>query len=101
MDELDYRCSRFCRLLGNPVVYQMASYLAERDASTPAELAKATRRSVQTISTHLAKLRSADVVRYETAGGRTRYWLKSPNELRALFRSLKQVVRTTARLPAR
>jgi len=51
----------------------------------PARLAKMTGRSVQTISGHLAKLRTADVVRYETEGGRTRYWVKRIKEIRDIL----------------
>lgn len=38
---------------------------------------------------HLAKLRAADVVRYEAAGGRIRYRLKHPKEMREIFSALR------------
>jgi hypothetical protein len=38
---------------------------------------------VQTISTDLAKLRTADLVRYDSDGKNVRYWLKHRGETRA------------------
>ena len=72
MDEKRYRESRLCRLPGNPMIILL-------DASgpmTPSMLAKLASRSVQTVSGHVAKLRAADIVRYDTAGKQVRYWLK-------------------------
>jgi DNA-binding transcriptional ArsR family regulator len=69
MDEKHYRESRLCRLLGNPIVYQVVTLLDTGGAMTPSKLAKLIGRHVSTISIHLAKLRGADVVRYDTPGG--------------------------------
>jgi hypothetical protein len=41
MDEVDYRQSRICRLLGNPVVYQLIVLLEIGGSMTPSKLAKA------------------------------------------------------------
>ncbi|MGH7775410.1 MAG: ArsR/SmtB family transcription factor [Candidatus Binatia bacterium] len=98
MEERRYRESRLCRLLGNPVVYRIVLLLAQRGQQTPSRLAKMTGRSVPTISGHLAKLRTADVVRYETAGGRTRYWLKHLEEMKAVLRVLSRAVKVSTRL---
>jgi DNA-binding transcriptional ArsR family regulator len=98
MQEIKYRESRLCRMLGNPVVYRMAVLLAQRGPLTPSELAKMTGRAVQTISGHLATLRVGDVVRYETARGRTRYWLKHPRQMRGLLGALRRTVRASAKL---
>jgi len=68
MDEVRYRESRVCRLLGNPVVYQLVLFLESGGPLTPSKLAKIAGRSVQTVSGHLAKLRAADLVRYDTNG---------------------------------
>ncbi len=57
-----------------------------------------TGRSVQTISGHLAKLRTADVVRYETEGGWTRYWVKPIKEIRDDLESLKRAVGASSKL---
>jgi hypothetical protein len=98
MDETRYRESRLCRLFGNPVVYQMVVLLENGGASTPGKLAKLAGRSVQTVSGHLAKLRAADMVRYDTAGKEVRYWLKHRGETRALLRSLEKVVHASGKL---
>jgi predicted transcriptional regulator len=73
MDEVRYRESRLCRLLGNPVVYQLVVLLKEEGVLTPSRLANLAGRSVQTVSGHLAKLRAADIVRYDSAGKEVRY----------------------------
>jgi len=63
MDERRYRESRLCRLLGNPIVYQLVLLLDAGGPLTPSKLAKLIGRQISTISIHLAKLRNADVVR--------------------------------------
>jgi predicted transcriptional regulator len=73
MDETRYRESRLCRLLGNPVIYQLVVLLENGGPMTPNNLAKLAGRSVQTVSGHLAKLRAADSVRYDSAGKEVRY----------------------------
>ena len=99
MDERRYRESRLCRLLGNPVVYQLVVLLEGGAALTPSKLAKFTGRSVATISIHLAKLRSADVVRYDSRGRQVHYWLKHKAEMRGLLKMLEKVVGTSVKLP--
>ncbi len=98
MDEDRYRESRLCRLLGNPVVYQLIVLLDRGVALTPSKLAKAAGRSVQTVSSHLAKLRAADVVRYDTAGKEVRYWLKHKGETRGLLTALEKVVKAASQV---
>jgi DNA-binding transcriptional ArsR family regulator len=83
MDEIKFRESRVCRLLGNPVVYQLVLFLENGGPLTPSKLAKFAGRSVQTVSGHLAKLRAADLVRYNTDGKQVRYWLSSTSVKRA------------------
>jgi DNA-binding transcriptional ArsR family regulator len=98
MDESKYRESRLCRLLGNPVVYQMLVLLNDGGALTPSKLAKMAGRSVQTVSGHLGKLRAADLVRYDTVGKEVRYWLKHKGETRELLRALGKVVHASSKL---
>ena len=98
MDETEYRESRLCRLLGNPVIYRLVILLEKGSPMTPSKLARLTERSVQTVSGHLAKLRAADIVRYSTAGKEVRYWLKHHVETRALLKSLEKVVHASAKL---
>ncbi|HXG51491.1 MAG TPA: winged helix-turn-helix domain-containing protein [candidate division Zixibacteria bacterium] len=99
MDEAKYRESRVCRLLGNPVVYQLVLFLDNGGPLTPSQLAKHAGRSVQTVSGHLAKLRAADLVRYNTDGKQVRYWLKHKRETGRLLRALEAVVRSASKLP--
>ena len=55
-------------------------------------------RSVQTVSSHLAKLRAADIVRYDMTGKEVRYWLKHHGETRALFKALEKIVHPSGKL---
>jgi DNA-binding transcriptional ArsR family regulator len=98
MDEKRYRESRLCRLLGNPIVYQVVVFLDMGGPATPSKLAKLIGRHVSTISIHLAKLRSADVVRYDTSGKTVRYWLKHKNEMKGLLKMLERVVDASAKI---
>ena len=98
MDEKRYRESRLCRLLGNPIVYQLVVLLDAGGPLTPSKLAKLIGRQISTISIHLGKLRAADVVRYDTSGKETRYWLKHKSEMKGLLRMLEKVVDASAKL---
>jgi hypothetical protein len=51
-----------------------------------------------TVSIHLGKLRVADVVRYDTSGKETRYWLKHKSEMKGLLKMLERVVDASAKL---
>jgi predicted transcriptional regulator len=98
MNESEYRESRLCRLLGNPVVYRLVVLLDHHGPTTPSGLAKLAGRSVQTVSGHLAKLRALDVVRYDSAGKEVRYWLKHRGETRGLIKALEKLVRASGKL---
>jgi DNA-binding transcriptional ArsR family regulator len=98
MDESRYRESRVCRLLGNPVVYQLVLFLETGAPLTPSKLAKIAGRSVQTVSGHLAKLRAADLVRYDTDGRQVRYWLKHKRDTSKLVKALETIVHSSSKL---
>jgi DNA-binding transcriptional ArsR family regulator len=98
MEEKRYRESRLCRLLGNPVVYQIVLLLDAGGPLTSSKLAKLIGRQVSTVSIHLGKLRAADVVRYDTSGKETRYWLKHKSEIKGLLRMLERAVNVSAKL---
>ena len=98
MEEKRYRESRLCRLLGNPVVYQIVVLLDAGGPLTPSKLAKLIGRQVSTVSIHLGKLRAADVVRYDTSGKETRYWLKHKSEMKRLLNMLERVVGASEKL---
>jgi DNA-binding transcriptional ArsR family regulator len=98
MDEIKYRESRVCRLLGNPVVYQLVLFLESGAPLTPSKLAKISGLSVQTVSGHLAKLRAADLVRYDTDGKQVRYWLKHKRDTSKLLKALETIVHSSSKL---
>ena len=62
------------------------------------QLAKLAGRSVQTVSGHLAKLRAADVVRYDSVGKEVRYWLKHPGGTRVPLKALERVVHAAGKV---
>jgi DNA-binding transcriptional ArsR family regulator len=97
MEEKRYRESRLCRLLGNPIIYQLILLLDTGGPQTPSKLAKRIGRQISTVSIHLGKLRNADVVRYDTSGKETRYWLKHKAEMKGLLRMLGKVVDVSAK----
>ena len=98
MEEKRYRESRLCRLLGNPIVYQLVLHLEAGGPLTPSKLAKLIGRQVSTVSIHLGKLRAADVVRYDTSGKEPGYWLKHKSEMKELLKALERVVNVSAKL---
>jgi predicted transcriptional regulator len=65
---------------------------------TPSKPTKLIGRQVSTVSIHLGKLRAADVVRYDTSGKETRYWLKHKSEMKGLLKMLDGVVNASAKL---
>src|SRR5919106_2231123 len=97
MEEKRYREARLCRLLGNPVIYRLVLLLDAGGPQTPSKLAKGFGRQISTVSIHLAKRRNADVVRYETSGKETRYWLKHKAEMKRLVKMLGEVVDVSAK----
>jgi predicted transcriptional regulator len=73
-------------------MYQLVVLLDSDGPLTPSKLAKLTGRQISTISSHLAKLRGTDVVRYDTRGRETRYWLKHKSEMRGFLNPLHWVL---------
>ena len=65
---------------------------------TPSKLAKISGRSVQTVSGHLAKLRAADLVRYDTDGKQVRYRLKHKRDTGKLLKALETIVHSSSKL---
>ena len=66
VDEAEYRQSRLCRLLGNPIAFTVLGLLAEGKKMNTSEIAKAAGRSVSRVSNILAALRLAHIVRYQS-----------------------------------
>ena len=96
VEEVSYRQSRLCRLLGNPVASTVVSLLAESREMTTSEIAGAIGRSVPRTSNILGALRLAELVRYETEGRHARYRLKHPREVKRILDALSGFVRTTS-----
>jgi|SRR3989304_6115974 len=101
MEERWYRASRLCRLLGNPVAFQVLLHLEREGPLAPGEIARRVRRKIPTVSNTLAELRAAEHVRYDTRRGRPQYWLKQPRETRAVLAGLMRFVRSTTHLRAK
>jgi DNA-binding transcriptional ArsR family regulator len=96
VEEVSYRQSRLCRLLGNPIAFMVVALLAESKEMSTGEIAKAIGRSVPRTSNILAALRLAELVRYETEGRHARYRLKHPREVRKILDALSGFVKTTS-----
>jgi DNA-binding transcriptional ArsR family regulator len=96
VEEVSYRQSRLCRLLGNPIAFTVVILLAENKNMSTGEIAKAIGRSVPRTSNILGALRLAEVVRYETEGRHARYRLKHPRELKRILDALSEFVKTTS-----
>ena len=97
-DESKYPAIQSVPAAGKPVIYQLVLFLESGGPLTPSKLAKISGRSVQTVSGHLAKLRAADLVRYDTDGKQVRYWLKHKRETGELLRALERVVHSSSKL---
>ena len=107
VEEITYRQSRLCRLLGNPVAFAVVALLTNGKDLSTGEIAKAIGRSVPRTSNILGALRLAELVRYETEGRYARYRLKHPRQIRRILEALSEFVKTTSvarrwsRLPVR
>ena len=93
VDEAEYRQSRHCRLLGNPIAFTVVNLLAEGKEMNTSEIAKAAGRSVSRVSNILGALRLAEVVRYQTEGTRAQYRLKHPRQTRRILAALSGFVK--------
>ena len=96
VDEAEYRQSRLCRLLGNPIAFTVVGLLGEGKEMNTSEIAKAAGRSVSRVSNILGASRLAEVVRYQTEGTRAQYRLKHPRETRKILAALSVFVKTAA-----
>ncbi|KPK64780.1 hypothetical protein AMJ83_00920 [candidate division WOR_3 bacterium SM23_42] len=97
MKEELYRESRVARALGDPAKYVIADLLLRHGHLSVLEIARRIRRSKSTISHHLSILRGLDIVRYEAKSDGVYYWIKYPEELRAIQQSLNLFVQRVQR----
>jgi DNA-binding transcriptional ArsR family regulator len=86
------RESRVARALSDPAKYMIADLLLRHGRLSIVEITKRIRRSKSTISHHLSILRGLDIVRYEAKPDGAYYWIKYPEELGAIQKSLKRFV---------
>ena len=94
MDEIPYRASQVCRVLGNPKTYQILKILIGEGPFTPTDLAKKLDRSIATICRHLKSLREVQLVRYQRSGNKALYKAKYDKTGSVLERIEKLVVET-------
>lgn len=84
MPETDYRASRIFRVLGNPTAYRVLKSLDPEKKRTPSKIAKELELSISAVSRSLRSLRLVDLVRYQTRGPFTDYWIKDPAVVKLL-----------------
>ncbi len=92
MKEILYRESRVARALGEPAKFAIISLLLKQGTLTLSEIAKSIHRSKTTTCYHLSKLKSLEIVRYETKDDGVNYWIKYENELKGIIESLTEFV---------
>lgn len=93
MKELSYRESRIARALGDPPKFAIVELLLKNEQSTPSEISHAIHRSKSTVSYHLSKLKSLEIVRYETRKKGVIYWIKYPEKTKSIMDSLEAFVK--------
>ncbi len=91
MQETSFRCSRVCKVLGNPVAFQILEAIA-KEPCAPSELAKKVRRSMPAVSHQLRSLRMADLVRFTSKGQYVLYRLKYQKEVLEIIDGLKGLI---------
>ncbi|MEO0155747.1 MAG: ArsR family transcriptional regulator [candidate division WOR-3 bacterium] len=97
--EKRFRGAQICRVLSYPIAYAIAKILLERGRLSLDEIVKVVGRSKPAVCHHLAKLRLANIVRYDKDWRTTIYWIKYPAELKRVFKGCEDLVdRTTRRL---
>lgn len=95
MKEILYRESRVAKVLGEPSKYAIINLLLRYGPMSVYEIVKKVRRSQPTVSHHLSKLKSLEIVRYEAKTDGVYYWIKYPQELKTILRSLKMFIKRT------
>ncbi len=90
--EKRFRGSVICRVLGYPISYGIIKLMLEKGKLDLNTTAKFVERSKQATCSQLTKLRLANLIRYETKGKTTRYWIKYPAEIRKLLAACESLV---------
>jgi len=95
MLEILYRESRIAKALGEPPKLAIVNLLLNRGPLTLSEIANSIHRSKTTTCYHLSKLKSLDIIRYETKENGVCYWIKYEKELRDILKALTKFVNRT------
>jgi len=95
MKEVLYRESRLARILGDPAKYVIVNVLLNEGPLTVNEIVRRVSRSQPTVSHHLARLRSAELVRYEVKSDGSYYWIKYSREVKEVVEALNKFVNRT------
>ncbi len=97
--EKKYRGSQICRVLGYPIPYAIVKLLLERGSMSLDELVKEVKRTKPTVCNHLAKLKLANIVRFDRKSRQTMYRIKYPQEITDFMKICEKLVeRITQRL---
>ncbi len=97
--EKKYRGSLICRTVGYPISYAIVKMLLDEGPMDLDGIARRVNRSKATACQHLAKLKLANLVRYEKKQQKTAYWIKYPKEVRKFLHCCEDLVeRTTKRI---
>ncbi len=99
--EKKYRGSVICRMMGYPISYGIVKLLLENGPMELSKIVKLARRSKPTVCGHLAKLKVANIVRYEKEWPKTFYWIKYSTEVRRFLKACEDLVARTARRVAK
>jgi len=95
--EKKFRGSQLCRVVSYPIAYAIVHLLLERGSMSLDEIVKEVQRTKQTVCGHLAKLKLANIVRYEKKGRKTKYWIKYPEVMSEFITICDKVVDRIAR----
>ncbi|OGC38827.1 hypothetical protein A2Y85_05320 [candidate division WOR-3 bacterium RBG_13_43_14] len=93
MVEIIYRQSRIAKALGQPAKYSIIDFLLNSGPTSLDRLSKAIHRSKTTTCYHLSKLKSLELVRYETKTSGVIYWIKYEPELRGIIQALESYIK--------
>ena len=93
--EKRYRGSVICRVLGYPISYAIVKMLFEDGEMTLSNIVKRVGRSKSAVCFHMAKLRMANIVRYEKKGKETIYWIKYPRHVQVILEACESMVKRT------
>lgn len=93
MKEILYRESRVASAIGNPAKFSIIDTLLKKGPLPLSEISEAIHRSKSATCYHLSKLKSLEIVRYETQEKGTLYWIKYPKELKSIMNSLNLFVK--------